>query len=160
MRHRNSTYGSKSQAYALSVLRVAVGAVFTAHGAQKLLVYGLAGTAGAFSQIGIPLPTLSAAAATAAELLGGIALVLGLFTRLATLPLLGTMLVALVAVHAKNGFFLPEGGEYVLTLLAALVTIRLAGPGALALDNLMARRGRGREAPASLTPPITSAARP
>src|SRR5688572_30380529 len=105
--------------WGIAVLRVAVGGIFVAHGVQKLAVFGISGLAGFMSQLGIPFPTLSAVAVTAAELGGGLALVAGLFTRWAALPIAFSMAVAAVTVHLKGGFFLPDGIEYVLTLFLA-----------------------------------------
>jgi putative oxidoreductase len=121
----------------LAVLRIGVGGVFAAHGLQKIFVYGMAGLAGFMGQTGLPFPTLSAYAVTGAELLGGLALVAGVFTRLAALPLAFSMLVAGLAVH-RSAFFLPSGFEYVLVLFLASVTLALTGPGAFAVDNLRA----------------------
>ena len=123
----------------LAILRIGVGAVFAAHGLQKLIVFGIPGVAGFMTQLGIPFPTLSALAVTAAELLGGLALVAGAFTRLAALPLAFSMLVAGLTAHLKGGFFLPSGVEYVLVLFLASVTLALTGPGAWAVDNLRRR---------------------
>ena len=120
----------------LAILRIGVGGVFAAHGLQKLLMFGIPGVAGFMSQLGIPFPMLSALAVTAAELLGGLALVAGAFTRLAALPLAFSMLVAGLTAHLKGGFFLPTGVEYVLVLFLASVTLAVTGPGAFALDNL------------------------
>lgn len=77
----------------------------------------------------------SAVAATSAELLGGLALILGLFTRLAAIPVAFTMLVAMMSVHLANGFFLPDSIEYTLTLFVTAAGVARAGPGALAVDN-------------------------
>lgn len=129
----------KLQSYGPTILRVVVGTVFFAHGAQKLFVWGYGGVVGAFEGMGVPLPAVTAAFAIGAELLGGAALILGLFTRYATVPLAVTMLGALLTVHIGAGFFLPEGYEFVLTLLGASVAIALTGPGALALDNALGR---------------------
>ena len=130
----------------LAILRIGVGGVFAAHGLQKLVVFGLPGLAGVMTQLGIPFPTLSALAVTAAELLGGLALVAGAFTRLAALPLAFSMLVAGLTAHLKGGFFLPSGVEYVLVLFLASVTLALTGPGAWAVDNLRRRQPREVEA--------------
>jgi putative oxidoreductase len=129
-----------SAAWGVALLRIIVGVVFVAHGAQKLFGFGLAGLAGFLGQQGIPLPTLSAAALIAAEFGGGLALVLGLFTRWAALPLAFAMLVATLTVHLEGGFFLPQGFEYTLTLLAATIALALTGSGRLALDAVLARR--------------------
>jgi putative oxidoreductase len=132
--------------WGLTVLRVVVGVVFAAHGGQKLFVYGLDGVEQSMAGMGIPLPGVSAVLVTLTELLGGLALVAGLFTRLAAVPLAITMAVAMLAVHLPGGFFAPNGIEYMLTLLAASVALGLTGPGALAADNLLAARTRRRAA--------------
>lgn len=131
---------NESREWGIAILRVTVGGVFVAHGAQKLFVYGIPGVAGLMGQLGIPFPTLSALAVIAAELLGGLALVAGLFTRWAALPIAFSMVVAAATVHLKNGFFLPDGAEYVLTLLLASAALVLTGGGALSIDRLLARR--------------------
>jgi putative oxidoreductase len=74
------------------------------------------------------------------EFVGGIALLLGLLTPVVA-GLLGLVMVgAVVLVHLQAGFFLPEGIEFALTLLAGAATLALAGPGAFAVDNVLARR--------------------
>jgi putative oxidoreductase len=121
----------------ITLFRIVVGSVFLVHGSQKLFVYGINGVAGTFAQIGIPFPLASACLATFAEFFGGLAILLGLFTRLAAIPVAFTMLVAIATVHGKNGFFLPNGYEYALTLLVANIALTIAGGGAFALDNLV-----------------------
>jgi putative oxidoreductase len=130
----------------LALLRVGIGGIFVAHGIQKLAVFGISGLAGFMTQIGVPFPTLSAVAVTAAELLGGLALVAGFFTRWAALPLAFSMIVAALTVHLKAGFFLPNGVEYVLTLFVASVALALTGSGALSVDRLLERRRAGESA--------------
>ena len=128
------------QTWGITVLRVVVGVVFVMHGGQKLFVDGFEGVAGFMGQIGIPLPYLSAVAVTFTELLGGLALILGLCTRFAAIPLSVTMVVAAITVHGKNGFFLPGGFEYTLTLFAASVALVLLGSGSASLDSVRKRR--------------------
>ena len=124
-----------------TVLRLVVGTVFLAHGWQKLNEFTIPGVAKFFGTLGIPFPYASAVLTTGAELVGGALLIAGLLTRFVSLTLAFTMGVALVTVHAANGFFTATNGyEYVLTLLAATVSLALTGPGALRLDNLVWRR--------------------
>jgi putative oxidoreductase len=112
--------------WGITVLRLAVGIVFLAHGGQKLFVWGF----------GI----LAAVVVTLVEFLGGLALVVGSFTRWAAALLAINMLVAILTVHLKGGFFLPAGVEFALTLFAANVALVLLGSGEASVDCLWSRR--------------------
>lgn len=122
---------SSRQARGIAILRIVVGIVFVMHGWQKVFVIGFGNVSGFMQHLGIPLPHLFGLVVSLVELLGGVALVLGLFTGVAATLLACDMLVALVKVHLRGGFFLPAGFEFVLTLLAANVAIILTGPGSL-----------------------------
>ncbi len=141
MQITNTALASNSRVSAgLAVLRAIVGIVFAAHGAQKIFVYGFAGTAGAFEQMGVPMAEVVGPLVALAELLGGIALIMGFLTRWASLGLAAVMLGATLMVHAAGGFFMPTGVEFTLTLMAAAVALALTGPGEYSADAAIARR--------------------
>jgi putative oxidoreductase len=145
------------QPYGPAVLRLIVGAVFVAHGAQKLFGLwggaGLAGTAASFAQLGLTPAYPLAVAAGAVEFGGGLLLITGALTLVAALALTISAAVAAVKVHLANGFFLNwalvpghgHGYEFNLTLIGALISLMLTGPGAFSIDG---RRARSAEAEA------------
>ena len=125
---------------ALLVLRLVVGLLFAAHGAQKLFGVlgggGLEGTAGMFDNIGLRPGWLQARAAGTAELVGGLLIALGLFTPFAAAALIAVMVVAIVRVHAPNGIWnTNQGYEFNLVLIAAVFALAGLGAGAWSLDN-------------------------
>ncbi|MEQ5801464.1 DoxX family protein [Halomonas sp. H10-9-1] len=131
--------------YGALALRVPIGVILAAHGAQKLFGwfggYGLAGTAQWLESIGLAPGLLMALLAGGAEFFGGLALLLGLLTRPAALVAAFTMLVAIFSVHVGNGLFMANNGyEFVLALLAASVALALQGAGRFSLDGLVAKR--------------------
>ena len=125
----------------LLLVRVVVGALLVGHGAQKLFGsfggYGIAGTGGWFESIGFRPGRAMAVVAGLSELVGGLLLVLGLLTPLASAAIVGTMVVA-ASTHAASGLW-NAGGGYELPLVLAVVgaTVGLTGPGAYSLDAVL-----------------------
>ena len=129
----------------LAVLRIVVGIVFAVHGYEKLFVQTIPGVTGFFTQIGAPLPGVTAPLVSVLEFAGGILLILGVLTPVVAALLAADMLGAIFLVHFANGFSSQNGGyEYVLTLFAAAVALALAGPGAYALDRAIFNRSGSR----------------
>jgi putative oxidoreductase len=133
---------TRLQGWGTTVIRVVVGIVFLMHGGQKLFVLGFGGVAAFLGKLGILAPILAGVVVTLVEFLGGLALFLGLFTRWFAVPLAIDMLVAILAIHLPNGFFLPRGFEYALMLLAATVALALLGPGQASADRLWGSESR------------------
>jgi len=128
---------------ALLVLRVVIGTIFAVHGWQKVFSYGIAGVTAGFTKMGVPVPGFTAPAIGILELVGGAALILGLLGRPVAALLAMDMIGAIVFVHFKNGFFMPTGYEFVLTLAGASAALALAGPGRFAADAMFAGRRFG-----------------
>lgn len=135
---------NKNGTWSLALLRLILGITFFMHGYGKLFVAGgFKGTVGFLTAIGIPLAGPAALVVALVEFLGGIALILGIFTRYASVLLLIEMLVALFKVHINNGFFISMqayGYEFALLLIGALVVILFSGPGKLALGKKFKNR--------------------
>jgi putative oxidoreductase len=128
--------------YALVLLRLVVGLAVAAHGAQKLFGwfggYGIAGTGGFFESIGFRPGKLFAAAAGTSEFAGGLLIALGLFGAVGPMLVLSTMLVAMLTVHVKNGFFAQGNGiELPFTYAVVAIVLALAGYGTYALDTML-----------------------
>ena len=121
----------------LAVLRVAVAAVFINHGRQKLFVYGFAGVTGAFTQMGAPFPGIMGPFIGLLEFFGGIALLLGLLTRLLAVGFVCDMLGAILLVQLKRGF---SGYELEFLLLGSSLALALTGAGRFSVDAFLAAR--------------------
>ncbi len=130
---------SKTLHYGLLLIRVVLGIVMVAHGAQKLFSFGYAGIAQGFGQTGIPLPQVSAAIIIAVEFLGGLLMIAGFLTRYVAAAFGFAMIVAALKVHLPNGFFLPAGYEFVLALAAMAFGLALTGPGIYSADAKLRR---------------------
>ena len=131
--------------FAALVLRVPIGLILAAHGAQKLFAwfggYGLEGTGQWMASIGLEPGYLMALMAGSAEFFGGLALAIGLLTRPAALLTAFTMLIAIFIVHIDNGLFMSNNGyEYALTLLVAAVALAIQGGGRFSVDALLSQR--------------------
>lgn len=134
-----SDINSRFVRWGMLPLRVAVGLVFLMHGGQKLFVFGLGGTADIMGKLGLPLPLAAAAVVLAVELLGGLGILLGVFTRLAGALLAFEMLVAILVARVHGGFFAPYGYEFEFTLLCACLTFAMHGPGRTSLEGILRR---------------------
>src|SRR5262249_3564834 len=146
--------------WVLLPLRLVIGIGFMAHGWAKLS-RGPSGFAKLLTQIGVPLPETTAWVSTFVELLGGLAILVGAFVEVGSVPLIGMMLVAMFTVHLKYGFssintigltqngpqFGPPGYEVNLLYIAGLLALILGGAGPLSIDRLLTRPGGLSERP-------------
>ncbi|HEY5881730.1 MAG TPA: DoxX family protein [Nakamurella sp.] len=135
-----SSRSAVSTGVGLLVLRVVLGIVMIVHGWQKFFVDGISGVEGFFTQVGVPLPGISAVVVAIVELVGGVLMVLGLGTRIVGALYAVCMIGAIVFVHASAGFLAAAGGyEFVLLLAAASAAIALTGAGRYGVDALIRR---------------------
>lgn len=119
------------QGLALFLLRVALGIVFIVHGLPK--IKNLAGTRKGFEQMGVPAPALTSLFAALAEFVGGILLVVGIYTGWASLALAINILGAMLFVKWKQPFV--AGWEFDLVLFIMAITLLLAGAGSYTLAS-------------------------
>jgi putative oxidoreductase len=130
---------------ARTILRVITGFLFAAHGWQKFNEWTIAGTQAAFAQMGIPAAGLAAPAIATLELVGGVALIIGVLTRVFGILLALDMLGALFLVHAPAGIFAATGGfELVLLLAGAALAVALVGAGRLSADRALFARANSK----------------
>jgi putative oxidoreductase len=140
---------------ATATLRLVLGVVFFAHGAQKILGWfggpGFSGSMGMFTgYLHIPAPL--AFLAIAAEFFGGLGLILGFLTRIAAFGIAMNMVVAIALVHSSFGFFMNwtgaqkgEGFEYHLLALAITAFLMIRGAGAFSVDRMIATASPARQ---------------
>jgi putative oxidoreductase len=126
-------------------LRIPIGIIFVAHGAQKLFGafggYGLEGTGQFMASLGLTPGYLMALLAGSAEFFGGLALLFGVLVRPAAAALAFAMVIAIFSAHFSKGLFLANGGyEFGLALLAASVSLLISGGGRLSVDAALAER--------------------
>ena len=135
---------------ATTIVRLVLGVVFFAHGAQKMLGwfggYGFSGTMGFFTGM-MHIPAPFAFLAIAAEFFGGLGLIVGLLTRVAAFGIFCNMVVAIAMVHHNFGLFMNwtgaqkgEGYEYHLLALAITVFLMIRGGGTASVDRLLSSR--------------------
>ena len=138
-----------SEDYTLTILRLVLGIIFFAHGAQKALGwfggFGLHATVGAFTGM-MHIPAPLAYVAIAAEFLGGLGLIVGLLTRIAAFGIAMNMLVAIFTVHLQYGLFANwfgnqkgEGIEFHLLVVAIAIVLMARGAGALSADRALSK---------------------
>jgi len=151
MKYLHSLLSSNAGMAAL-ILRVPVGLILAAHGAQKLFAwfggYGLEGTGQWMASIGLEPGYWLAMMAGSAEFFGGIALAIGLLTRPAAVVTAFTMLIAILSVHISHGLFVANNGyEFALTLLIATAALAIQGAGSLSVDNVIAKKLANKSLP-------------
>ncbi|MBP6869137.1 MAG: DoxX family protein [Candidatus Pacebacteria bacterium] len=133
--------GERMQDVAPFALRLATGAIFIAHGYMKW-VGGVDATAGFLSMLGFPMPAVFAVLLIVAELGGGILLLFGAFTHWVAKILVFVSAVALLTVHAGNGFFVSQQGfEFILLILTACLSLMITGAGRWSVDWALKHRG-------------------
>jgi len=136
----STTPTQRQLAVGLLILRIALAAVFIIHGGQKLFMMGPGGTAGMFTQMGIPAAGVFGPIITFLEPLAGVAVLLGLLTRVAGLAIACDMLGAILTFHIHHGFFVPMGVEFVMMNCAAGLALAALGAGPISIDHAIARR--------------------
>jgi putative oxidoreductase len=140
-----------SNDFTWTIVRLALGVVFLAHGAQKMLGWfsgrGVGGTIDLYRQMGFSEPL--ALLAMAVEFFGGLGLIVGFLSRIAALGIISKIAVAMLTLHVKNGFFMNwsgeqrgEGIEYDLLVIALGLVVLIHGSGALSIDQFLSKAPR------------------
>jgi putative oxidoreductase len=125
---------------AYTAMRVIIGYILLMHGWFKVGTYGVAGVSGMMAKSGLEPATAFAVAAMFLETVGAICIILGLFTRFFVAALAIELLIALLAVHLKNGFDVSKGGfEYILLLGIVMFAIAIRGGGPYSVDRMIGK---------------------
>jgi len=130
----------------LLLLRLFVGLGLAAHGFTKFFgEHGIAGFAGFLRSLGVPSPETMAYVSAGTELVGGILVAIGLFTRVAAVPLAFNMFVAVITAHRASYFITnnPPGMEYALNLGVVFLALVFTGPGKYSMDRRLFSRTSG-----------------
>ncbi|MBI2302489.1 MAG: DoxX family protein [Armatimonadetes bacterium] len=135
----NGKNQSALAAWGPTMLRLAVGAVFVAHGYDKVFIKGVPQFSEGLTKMGLPYPLTLAGLSALTELVGGVLMLVGLGVRLVAVPMAINMAVAISLVHSQS-FFAPKGMEYPLTLLLIFMALMFTGAGRLALDSFFVKR--------------------
>ena len=133
-------WGKQYRDEAYTLLRVITGLLFVVHGYQKVFQMGMEGVSGFFGNVGIPLANIAAPLVAYGEFLGGIALILGLFTHWVAKLNIIIMLGAIFFVHLENGYAAQGGYEYQLLILVVNIFIATVGAGKSSLDAHRAKK--------------------
>jgi putative oxidoreductase len=138
----STTPSQRQLGVGLLVLRLALGLVFIIHGGQKLFGMGFGGTSRMLAEMGVPGAGVIGPLLAIVEPLAGVAIVLGLLTRLAALAVAADMIGAILLFHRLHGFFVPMGIEFPMMLAAGGLTLAALGAGPLSIDHSIAQRRR------------------
>ncbi|MEK9154070.1 MAG: DoxX family protein [Patescibacteria group bacterium] len=122
----------------------ALGVIFVWHGYDKVFTAGMPMVAGFLGSIGVPISGLMAYILAYGEIIGGLLLIIGLFTHWAAKFAVIVGIVAFFAVHFKNGFAIGNGGyEYIMLIFAAAVSVLITGAGKYSLDAMWMKKNQG-----------------
>ncbi len=125
---------------AYTAVRVIAGYILLMHGWQKIGTFGLAGVSGFMAKAGLEPAAAFAVAAMFLETVGGICIIIGLFTRFFAAALAIELLIGLLAVHLKAGFSVSNGGyEFILLLGIVMFAIAIRGGGPYSIDRLIGK---------------------
>ena len=139
----------QSHGWGITILRTVTGTIFLLGGVEKFFIMGPHNYTELLVELGSPSPLAVATGVALIELLCGLALVVGLFTRLLCVPLALLMAGDILLIHGPNGFFVDNNGyEYALLRLTATVVLIFTGSGKAALDTMLGpRKAPARKAP-------------